>query len=325
MNKRFWMATGVVLAFGLMGCLSALGHFVQASPPAQAPQTSLPLSQSLIVAYRNGTTRLLHDVIPLGNRESGAALHGTVQISDTLYYRGYLQFDTTGIPPASTVLTANLNLYVDRFEYAGAVPYGESVQGGVYQVIQAWTEPPGPPWDWADNPAVLTPTTNFQAVPFDQRGWYTWDVRTLVQEWVNTPETNHGLLVGAYPNLDQVGRMTVVILGPTALSETLHPNLTVTYATPTPTPTVSPTPTEPATPTVTPSPTSPPPTAQPQPTNPPPAPPTPAPTMTPTLVSLLPISGETKSGPTLEAILLVGVGGLAILGLGAYGLGRARR
>ena len=348
MKKRFWMTLVVILGLGLVTWVISLSQSVRATPPAQTSQSALSPSQSLIVAYYNGETRLLSDIIPLGNRPSDTTpREGTLitpgVVSDTLYYRAYLQFDTTGIPAASTVLTAHLNLYVDRFEYAGAVPSGEVVQGGVYAVAEAWSAPSGPLWNWADNPAVVVPASSHQAIPFDQRGWYAWDVTPLVQDWVNAGETNYGLLLGMHPDLDTVGRMTAILLGPTAISQTLRPNLSVVYIVPTPTPTATstdvPLPTETLLPTDTPPPTStaivptappptnppqPPPTALPQPTTLPTAAPTSLPTVTPTMI-LLPVSGVAIPGISWIQLALASLGGIILVGLGIHSLRRSSR
>ncbi len=341
MNKRFWMIIVATLAFGAIGVMFNLSQSAQATVSAQAPQVSLPLTQNLIVAHYNGSTRLLNDVMPLGNRassETSQAIVSSTQdvVSDTLYYRAYLQFDATGVPISSTVITAQLNLYVDRFEYAGAAPVGEIVQGGMYAVAEAWSAPSDPPWNWDDNPSVVTSTTSYQAIPFDQQGWYAWDVTGLVQGWVDASATNHGLLVGVYPNLDQIGRMTVIFLGPTAISETLRPNLTVAYLTPPPTstPTDTPTPTETPSPTDTPAPTETPvaPTFPPA-TNPPPPPPTvpsqptSLPTETPvTIPQMLPVAGVAVSqGVSWIAWTAVYVGCMILISLGIYCTQQARK
>lgn len=308
----------LVVTLGVLGGVTVAIRSASAAQPPEPPVVAVPVNQHLILAHYNGTTQILEEVLPVGNRASSGRMEYITPrllevVSDTLYYRGYLQFDTSTIPSQSTVVEADLVLFVDHFEYQDVVPPGEAVACGVYPVTEAWTGAAGPGWNWDDNPRIITTTTMHTTFPFDQRGVYTVAVTSLVQEWVNGA-ANHGVMVGAYPDPDDVGLLTAIIAGPTVISETLRPRLDVTYLTPTPSPTPSPEPTATPNPTATPDPTSPP-----QPTQPPPPPPPTAPSQpsvasspTPSVVPiLLPETGEFSWAPSmllLSSLGLVSIG-----------------
>jgi hypothetical protein len=270
------------------------------------------------VAYEDGSISLLETILPVGNRGTGGQ-HATSMrenvVSDTLYHRGYLQFDTSGLLPGATVVEANLILHVDHFEYRDVVPPGAVVECGIYAVAEPWSSPPPPGWGWADVPRVITPALASVTFPFGPGGVYTVEVTGLVESWV-AGGPNDGLLVGAFPEPDHVGELTAILHGPAASSEILRPRLEVTYYQPTPTPQ----PTLTVTPTPRPDPTATSVPVPPQPTSPPVPAPTAAQSPTPVPQSiLLPASGGERMWNTafVGALLLL----VAVL-LGTVGMRR---
>jgi hypothetical protein len=230
----------VMAACVVWGIVAAAGPVSAAQPPEPLTLT-LPLTQSLILAHYEdgaapgGETVVLRDahVLPLGNRpgarprESGSSAlsYAGSDPPAHIVYRGYLQFNTSGIPPHSTIMQAQLALTVDHFEYQDVVAPGETVDGGVYLVAEPWADVEAQ-WDWADNPAIVTTTGLHVPIRFNQRGVYTVDVTGLVRGWVQGGD-NYGLMAGAYPDPEGVGRLTAILHGPAAVSETLRPRLTI--------------------------------------------------------------------------------------------------
>ena len=247
------LAIGVGLLWGVVFASQTTASGQQVAPPP----VSLPLEQSLIVAHYDGSTWILGETLPVGNRAGGGTLQRIAPgledvVQGTLYYRGYLQFDVSTVPTYSTVLLAELTLNVDHFEYQDVVPPGEVVSCGLYTVAEPWAGATGPTWNWDDNPAIVSTTNLYAPLPFGQPGVYTLEVTALTQDWING-QANYGLMVGMYPDPDGTGLLTAILHGPAAISETLRPRLSVVYQTPTPTPTFTPSPT--STPTQTPTPT----------------------------------------------------------------------
>jgi len=330
--KHLHIAAAVFL-IGL-GILFGLTATLRAQMIAKSSETalSLPVAQSLILEHTNGETIVVNDALKAGNLPIGSNL--TVKaaadiLTDTAYYRGYLQFDTSVAPPQSTVIQAQLTLQANRFDYAypGVPAPGTTINCGVYQVAEPWNSSAA--WDWANNPDIITNTARYTPITFEVSGTYTVEVTEFVQTWVNG-QANYGLMVGMYPDPDEVAPFTAVIYGPATISETLRPRLDIVYQAPTPTPTATPTetpiPTDTPTPTETPTPTDTPlpteipaPTATSQPNNPPAPtaiPPTYTPVVTPTATTVVMFLPET--GASRPPTLLWTIGAVALVYISVF-------
>lgn len=127
---------------------------------------------------------------------------GRDNLSQTI--RGLIEFDLSSIPLGATVDSAVLTLYMsNNIDSTGA----RNVD--IHRITQAWNEgaqnavianPGECSWDdyaspnaWAsgggDFDATQDATKSVNAV-----GFYTWDIKTLVQEWVDGT-ANEGLLI----------------------------------------------------------------------------------------------------------------------------------
>jgi len=169
-------------------------------------------------------------------------------------YRPLVRFDLTpgSIPPASTVVTAQLGLYC----YARNVFNALTAQ--VYQVVRPWN-PTQATWmnaTAADQWSIEGcdhPSTDRWATPvltrsvFDRLVFQYFDVTSIVQNWVTDPSSNKGLLL--------VGPDPVVIYyyySSRASNSGYRPKLIINWGYPTPTPTPTATPGPSPTPTTTP-------------------------------------------------------------------------
>lgn len=219
-------------------------------------------------------------VFPFGNYV------GPVSGED-VFCRTYLRFLLDTIPAASTIQSATLYVFVDDYW-----PQPGSAPMSAYPVTVSWA-PASVDWytmaAWPTlGGAVVTTTVT------SDRGWFTWDVTPLVQDWINgTP--NFGLAIAA-ADLSSAASDWAAARRLTANNAATLPYLDITYVEPTPTPAPTATP-EP------PPPPPPPPTAVPQPT----APPVPTPTPEPIL---LPATGGEPSSPASG--FLLAIGGLAL-------------
>ena len=176
---------------------------------------------------------------------------------------GLIRFELAGyVPQGSTVTAATLELY------AGNRNRALSERVSAYRVLRVWAEREanwnramiGSPWGGSGCNAA----TDRELVPADTVGisqigqWYRFNLTGMVQDWVNHPGTNHGLLLKGVNEGQPIEYMFYTSESGMALD---RPILRVDYVPPTPTPTAtdtptpSPTPSPTATATRTPSPT----------------------------------------------------------------------
>lgn len=180
----------------------------------------------------------------------------------------YLQFDLSGIPTNAIVTLAEIELCLSSS--SGTQPFVVDL----FSVPQSWTETA---ITWANQPtgdawfctlAVTSPA-----------GYKTWNVTTLVHQWVDVGRPNHGLV------LVYGGSQWFQLILNSREAGSSRPRLVITYevpATPTATQTMSPSPTTTSTSTSTATRS---PTATSTPTETPTATATGSPTMTPSLTS----------------------------------------
>ncbi|MBN1874661.1 MAG: DNRLRE domain-containing protein [Anaerolineae bacterium] len=206
-----------------MGCWIILARApVPLAAHASAETLILPVAQSLILEHTAAGTIVVDQALKVGN----IPLSG-----DAAYYRGYLRFDLTRLPPGAQVKHAHLVFHVDRFDYSypSAPAPGTALSCGVYTVTESWQ--PSATWMWEDNPAIVTSTTALTTILFEYTDVYTVNVTGIVQSWA-AGQPNHGLLVGLYPDPDALAAFTAVLHGPAAISETVRPRLEITYHAP---------------------------------------------------------------------------------------------
>jgi hypothetical protein len=140
--------------------------------------------------------------------------------------RSLMQFDVTAIPAGSTIVSALLDLYADSTSANGnpGVPnFGNTNSANLMQVTA--------PWDkntvtWNTQPSA-TPVN--QVLLGQTRGIIDYeriDVATFVQDWVNTPGQNYGML------MDMIASNyynSLIFCSANHPDSTLHPRLNVCY------------------------------------------------------------------------------------------------
>lgn len=163
-----------------------------------------------------------------------------------------IRFDVSSIPANATVQEATLGLYVHNYgQREGAI------NAAAYQVRRAWEEMEAT-WyaathsdDWAV-PGCNGTVTDRYPTPLDEESiytrdqWYTWDVTSATQGWVQNPGSNKGVVI-QQTNTAVGGEFDIwhsEYLGPT-----VRPYLQVKYTLVPPSPTRTPTSPGPATPT----------------------------------------------------------------------------
>ncbi|MGB0385470.1 MAG: DNRLRE domain-containing protein [Ardenticatenaceae bacterium] len=162
--------------------------------------------------------------------------------------RALLRFDVaTEIPVGSTITSAQLSLYM-----SGRTANDSPMPITVYNVNGAWDEN----INWNSHGSLVGAPTNATTSLDTNYGSKSWDITSLVQQWVNNPAGNFGLiLIGDESQAQRERGFWSKDCDPSQC-ESRFPNLVVQWA-PAPTPTntpIPPTPTDtPVPPTLTPT------------------------------------------------------------------------
>ena len=154
-------------------------------------------------------------------------------------HNALVEFNLSNLPPGARVLSATLDLYNNATDAAtdGVISVhritrswveGSGVQTGTtpadgvswdaYDGVNAWTTPGG---DYDPREIASAPVPDLSA------RWYTFDVSSLVTDWLNGTHFNHGVLVRV-----SGGSVTKLhfVTGDDNLNPDQHPKLTITYA-----------------------------------------------------------------------------------------------
>jgi hypothetical protein len=247
------------------------GAAFQPAVGAYAAVTYVPTPTSRVVTFQQGInnytgcedTRIAWErpYTNFGNDELVLGMKGRVGV--------LIRFDVSSLTRYAVIQKATLGLFCHN---SGQRP-DEAAICAAYPVRRTWEEMEAT-WYMATNldawglPGCNDTTTDRSPTPLDHQAiyerdwWYTWDVTSAVQGWVQDPASNKGVLIR---------QVNTEIGGEYDLRESeyaggeMRPYLTIQYyvvtptptstSTPTNTPTATSTPTETATPTRTASPT----------------------------------------------------------------------
>jgi hypothetical protein len=146
-----------------------------------------------------------------------------------------IQFDLSALPAGARVLSAELQLHHTITDDAGA-----DAAASVHRVQRDWIEGTGSGGGTADG---ATWNTHDGSTPWTTQGgdydpamvasspitaatgdWESWDISTLVRDWVDGSAANHGLL------LKGEGTVNVSFASKEDADAALHPKLSITYA-----------------------------------------------------------------------------------------------
>lgn len=241
-----------------LGALCAISIWTGTALAGQPRSAGLSDSRVETVLFRQGEdgykgcadTRISQEAPNrnFGNEELVLGMKGRVGV--------LIRFEVSSLPANAVIEEATLGLYVSNYGQRT-----EPITTGAYPVLRSWDEMEAT-WnkatdaeDWGA-PGCNHLTTDRDATPLDEAmiferdDWPTWSVTTAVQQWVNDPVSNRGLLIR------QIGQE---IGGEFDIRESeypgvqVHPYLLVAYSLATPTPTSTSTPSAPPTPTNTPT------------------------------------------------------------------------
>ena len=143
-----------------------------------------------------------HIAQPYPTTNYGSSSRLVVRSLGTMNYRALIRFDTSEIPSNSRVQSARLYLRLDYYD--GGRP-DLSPRVSVYKVKRDWAASEatwnaarsGEPWqvagcdgsgdrDMSESAATVVSTVNT---------WYSWDITSLVADWVANPTGNKGMIL----------------------------------------------------------------------------------------------------------------------------------
>ncbi|MFN8535244.1 MAG: DNRLRE domain-containing protein [Dehalococcoidia bacterium] len=158
--------------------------------------------------------------------------------------RALVRFDLSIIGSDAVVEGAALSLYLASATGPASLAISATT------TLSAWSESTV---SWASQPPHGPPSA-VTTVP-TATGWYTWDVRSIVQGWVSGFAPNEGFVLRASAE-SQTGTRSFHSREITCIVQPcFEPRLTITFTGSTATATITPTPTQTSTPTATPTPT----------------------------------------------------------------------
>jgi hypothetical protein len=100
--------------------------------------------------------------------------------------RAYLQFNLGALPTSAIIVSANLRLY--QFLTFGTKDFMLEL----HQVTENWNEET---ITWNNQPGYLPTLESISPVVVDAITWLSWDISTLLQDWLNGSIDNHGIVL----------------------------------------------------------------------------------------------------------------------------------
>jgi len=173
-----------------------------ATPKPAATPTAFPTGQNLVVLQQGllGYSGTNDTYITERNPYANLATQASLVVRSDSTYEGLLRFDVLSIPAGAIVNGATLRLYA--YSRDNAVP----VDVQVHAVLRHWMDAQAN-WgqatmdsSWALPGAndtqldrSLTPAATGSVLT--SSGWYTFAVAALVQEWIDHPDENYGIVL----------------------------------------------------------------------------------------------------------------------------------
>jgi hypothetical protein len=186
--------------------------------------TIQPSEQTIVIqpGPEEGKDSFIHSAFP--NKNFGDETYGMIGKVDDFSVRTYLQFDLSSLSSDSVIVSADLKLY----QYAGTDT--ENFNIGVYSISDLWGEDG---ITWATQPNYdFTPEITISVSPVNNI-WLSWNIRYLVQAWVEGDINNLGVLLKK--TNEKTGNEWINYwTSEYAFDPDLRPKLEITYYAPTP-------------------------------------------------------------------------------------------
>ncbi len=133
--------------------------------------------------------------------------------------RALLQYDLSSIPQNAVIVSADLSLYQHRNVD------GEAFNVSAHQIIT--------PWDylmatWNNQPHYAKTALGTKSVTPGVTQWVSWNIRSLVQDWVSGSTDNHGLVLKKANELAYT-QYSAIFFSSRADSPGVRPRLDITY------------------------------------------------------------------------------------------------
>ncbi len=205
-----WQSALPLLRVILIGCL-IIGGFptagvgmAVAAPTSQTDRSTAPQARLALDLPATPSTSTVNLPASKDTYITSDSLTVNFGLEKTLYtsiagsgdYRTLIAFDTSSIPPNSTVMSASLVV-----KLGNGSNWAEKTRNvNAYRLTSSWGETTA---NWNDRQAGVPWASaggDFDAgsmttVAVGDPGFYTWDVASIVQGWVNDLGTNHGFLL----------------------------------------------------------------------------------------------------------------------------------
>jgi len=149
--------------------------------------------------------------------------------------RGWIEFNSTRIPPNAWILSAQLRLRLWQ-KTTNNPPYGDSTGRvyGVYMITEPWGEMTV---TWAHQPRYTELHSSTSVVPAEQGGWFgpfvwmNWDITDVMIDW-QQGAPNYGLVVRDTQENTTLLYSTQFFTHDQVPNQTYFPRLAVTYLNP---------------------------------------------------------------------------------------------
>jgi hypothetical protein len=185
----------------------------------------------------NDTT--LNSWLPTGARGSEASLElfyarpPYTAIHPETQKAPILRFDLTLLPTMANVVTATLELYVPKAPDRDLRAETHALLRGWDEATATWAQPAaGQAWSVPGAQGAGTDyaeaATDNQHIQVDGTRWYTFDVTSMVREWVKTPLLNYGVILRAKAG-DDPSNVGVAFASREYPTIALRPRLRITY------------------------------------------------------------------------------------------------
>lgn len=219
------------------------------NPTPTPTGTPAPPSGTLVVPIERDT------YINLWSENQNYGSHNTVIVRQGDVMAG-LMYAPINLPPGSQVNAARLRVYIVRRTNSGYL------FTSVHKVLRDWSEggatwrlaSQGEPWQepGCNGISVDRSADEIDEITFDAtNAWFTFDVTSLVREWMADPASNYGLVLKGAGNVSVQYEIASREWG----DSSLRPRLEIEYSRPSPTPSPTSAPTSTPTPTATSTPT----------------------------------------------------------------------